>query len=69
MEVLMGGIRLHLRAPLNQIPVEAIRTQVEELIETRNPSRTFKKDDLAREVDRVFAGKNPEELGVWVHYP
>jgi ThiF family len=48
---------------------DTYRTQVEELIETRNPSRIFKKDDLAREVDRVFAGKNPEELGVWVHYP
>jgi hypothetical protein len=48
---------------------DTYRTQVEELIETRNPSRTFKKDDLAREVDRVFAEKNSEELGVWVHYP
>jgi hypothetical protein len=47
MEALVGGIRLHLRAPLNQIPVEAIFDELEPSV---SESGRFSQGDYARKL-------------------
>lgn len=43
--------------------------QVEELVETRNPSRTFSEAELAAAVVEHHGGRPPERCGAWVFYP
>lgn len=48
---------------------DTIREQLAELLEARSPSSSFRKEDLDQAVDRMLAGVDPRDYGVWVFYP
>ena len=48
---------------------DEILAQLEELIETREPSRKYKPAELKREVQDFLDGRAPLTFGSWVYYP
>ena len=58
-----------LRADSRLICHDTYRQQLGDLLETRQPARTFCGEELAREVDATLQGIDADTLGVWVHYP
>lgn len=49
--------------------LDRLEIQLRELIKVLNPSRTFTTEDLVSEAMGHLGGTDPDDYGVWVHYP
>lgn len=65
--------RVRLEKLLNDNPgvviLNEIRSQVGELIKSRNASRIYQSDQLSLAIDEFFSNMNPDEYGCWFYYP
>lgn len=64
-----ASLELLLASDASVIVCDRFREQVAELVELRQPSRTFSPAELQREVEDYLSGRPSEALGVWVYYP
>ena len=48
---------------------DTLLAQLQELVETRNPGRSFAPREMKAEIEALLAGLTPLQYGVWVYYP
>ncbi|MBO9699131.1 MAG: Rv1355c family protein [Sporocytophaga sp.] len=58
-----------LKSESNLLVFDELRGQVKELIKLRNPKTNLTQAEMENEINKYFANKDSDKLGVWAYYP